>query len=378
MKIAIINDLLGGGSNGTFVVTYNLLKHLKKQGHEAFVICPDQRKIGDSDYFVLPELHLGAAIDRYVKKVGVTLSKCSRATLAKALEGVDYIHCITPFKLAIYAADYAKRHGIPISAGFHVMAENITAYLGGYKCRALNAHIYRHFYNKLYSKVDGIHYPTSFIRYHFELCVGKSTPGYVISNGANEIFAKADVERPEAAKGKYIITSTGRYSREKAQEVLIKAVSKSKHESEIQLVFAGQGAREKRYKKISRGLTNPPVFKVFTREEMAKLLNCTDIYVHPARIELEGIACLEAMKCGVPTVVSDSPLSATYDFAVDDACLFENEDSEQLARKLDDLLDNKELREKIVQKTLAKNIGYVDECMRQMDKMILKIANSKA
>lgn len=378
MKIAIINDLLGNGSNGTFVVTYNLLEHLKRQGHEVRVICPDQSKLGDPDYHVVPVRHLGAAIDRYVEKVGVTISKCSKEDMREALRGAEYIHCITPFGLAVHAADIAAETDIPISAGFHIMAENITAYLGVDGSETLNTHIYKHLYKTLYSKVDGVHYPTPFIKNHFERRVGVETPAYVISNGAAEIFRKRECARPAELQGKIVITSTGRYSREKAQEVLIEAVSRCRHEREIQLVLAGHGARDEKYKRLASGLTNFPIFKVFSREEMAELLNCTDIYVHPAYIELEGIACLEAMKCGVPTIVSDSPFSATYDFAVDAACIFEAGDSEALAERIDALLDDPVKREAVAQKTLASGVKYVSECMLQMDAMIADVLSKKA
>lgn len=377
MKIAIVNDLLGNGSNGTFVVTYNLLEHLKEQGHEVVVICPDQSKRDDPDYFVVPRRHFGAPIDAYIKKVGVCISKCSRSIMQKALEGVDYIHCITPFGLSRHAADYAREHNVPISAGFHAMAENITAYLHLDGCSALNTHIYRRMYKNLYSKVDGIHYPTEFIKFHFEQRIGQSTPSYVISNGADKIFKKQDASLPAEFENKFVITTTGRYSREKAQQLLLKAVAMSKHEKEIQLVLAGHGARDKYYKRLAKRLTNPPIFAVFSREDMVKLLNCTNLYVHPAYIELEGIACLEAMKCGVPTVVSDSPYSATYDFAADDDCIFESGDIRMLARRIDLFVEDRKKLKSVSQKTLLKDIKYTDECMRMMDEMILDVIKNK-
>ena len=259
------------------------------------------------------------------------------------------------------------------------MAENITAYLHLDKFKALNTQIYRHMYKTLYKKVDGIHYPTGFIKYHFEYEIGgKQTPGYIISNGADRAFKKRDVARPAEYEGKYIVASTGRYSREKRQEALIKAVLRSKYESEIQLVLAGHGARDKYYKRISKKLTNPPIFKVFSREDMAKLLNISDLYVHPAYIELEGIACLEAMKCGVPTIVSDSPLSATYDFAADEKCIFEDGNIDMLAERIDALIKDPAERARISKKTLAADIKYSDECMPLIDAMIANIIKKKA
>ncbi len=377
MKIAIVNDLLGSGSNGTFVATYNLVEHLKGAGHEVRVICPDQSKKGDPDYFVVPVRNLGAPLNRYVQKVGVSISKCSRRLMEEALADIEYIHCITPFRLARYAADIACEKDIPISAGFHVMAENITAYFRLDKFTALNTRIYKRMYKAMYQKVDGIHFPTGFIKYRFEYKIGKQTPAYVISNGADRTFQKREVARPAEFEGKYVVVSTGRYSREKRQEALIKAVLQSKHESKIQLVLAGHGARDKYYKRISKKLTNPPILRVFSREDMVKLLNISDLYVHPAYIELEGIACLEAMKCGVPTIVSDSPLSATYDFAADEECIFEDGNIGMLTQRIDALLEDPAKMARISKKTLAADIKYSDECMRLMDAMIADVIKKK-
>ena len=377
MKIAIVNDLLGDGSNGTFVATYNLIQHLKQRGHEVRLICADQRKKDDPDCFVLPARRFGAPIDRYIKKVGVTFPRLDEELMDRALDGVEYIHCITPFTLSKYALKYAKAHDIPISAGFHIMAENITAYFRLFGMKRLNNFIYRRLYKTFYGALDGIHYPTQFIRTHFELRVNTETPGYVISNGAERIFYKRETEKPHSLDGKMFVTSIGRYSREKAQEVLIKAVGASKHKDNIVLVLAGHGAREKYYRRLAQRLNVRAAFEVFDRGEVAELLNCTDIYVHTAIIELEGIACIEALKCGVPTLVSDAPLSATYDFAADSGCVFEDEDSGMLGSMIDELIENEERREQLSKAALSSSVKYVNECMLEMDDMINDVVEKK-
>lgn len=367
MKIAIINDLLGGGSNGTFLVTFNLLDHLKRCGHEVKVICADESRRNDPDYAVLPARRFGPLVSHYLAKVGVCVPKCSKRAVAKLLDGVEHVHCITPFRLAQYATDIANQKGIPVTAGFHAMAENITAYLGVYKFAALNRLIYRRMYKRLYGKVNAVHYPTEFIKNHFWCETGKNTPAYVISNGVNAIFCRRPIEKPAEWKGKTVITTVGRYSREKAQEVLIKAVGCSNNRENIMLILAGHGMREKYYRRLARKLGVHVVLKTYGRDEMVELLNCTDIYVHPAVVELEGIACLEALRCGLPIVTSDSPLSATYDFASNENCVFESGDFRMLARIIDKLIDFPELRLAATNDSLSKPVPDTETCMRQMD-----------
>lgn len=65
----------------------------------------------------------------------------------------------------------------------------------------------------------------------------------------------------------------------------------------------------------------------FTRQELLNLLRCADLYCHPAEVEIESIACLEAIACGLVPVIADSPKSAAKAFALDDKSLFKNKDA---------------------------------------------------
>ena len=161
--------------------------------------------------------------------------------------------------------------------------------------------------------------------------------------------------------------------------MLIKAVGKSKYKDQIQLIFAGQGLKEKHYKKLSKHCKIlPPIFKIFSRPDLIKCLNYADLYVHPARVELEGIACLEAIRCGKATIVSDSEKSATKLFAVDERCVFKNDDSADLAEKIDYFIENPEFRKEIGEKYFK--YGEIFEqkaCMDQMEQMFKDVIAAK-
>ena len=379
MKIAIICDVLGKGNNGTAVVTQNLYEHLKELGHEANIICADQSKKNVEGYIVLPTLKLGKAVDAYVNSVGVSLAKCDKKIMDKALSGVDYIHCIMPFALGRCAAKYAKEHNIPISAGFHLQAENITSYIKLNKIGFIQKLVYKSLYKRFYSKMDAIHYPTQFIRNVFENAIGKTTNGYVISNGVNEFVAMRSVAKPNDIADKIIVSNVGRYSREKSQDTLIKALKYSKYADKIQLILAGQGNKEKYYKRLSKGLPIAPKFGALARTEVINMLNYSDIYVHTAEIELEGIACLEAIKCGKLTIVSNSDLSATKGFVSDWCYTFENRNPKSLARVLDFWIEHLGKKEVYEQSAIdSKKVKYVGECMKDMDKMFENVMATAA
>ena len=253
-----------------------------------------------------------------------------------------------------------------------MQAENLTSHLKLDKLWLANYTVYKYIYKHLYRYCSAIHYPTDFIRGVFETNIKKITPSCVISNGVHNYVKKREVEKPEKFSDKIVILSTGRYGREKSQDTLIKAIALSKHKEKIQLILAGLGPKEKKYKKLSRKLPIQPIFKVFPREELIDTLNFCDLYVHPADVELEGIACLEAVACGKLTIVSDSKLSATKEFAIDNKCVFKKRDHKDLARVIDFWIDNPELKKEYEQKYYENAHNFkLDECMNKMEQMLI-------
>ncbi|MBP3606565.1 MAG: glycosyltransferase [Clostridia bacterium] len=378
MKILIVCDVLGEENNGTTIAAMNLIRFLKQRGHEVRILCADQDKKGTENVFVVPNLSLGRLLNAYVARVGVTLAKADEGVIRAALAGVDHVHIMLPFPLGKKALRLAREAALPVTAGFHMQAENFTSYIKLNKCEPLNRGIYRYIYKHFYKYVDGIHYPTAFIRDIFESTVGHTTNGYVISNGVHSYVARRRCEKPDALWDKTVILTTGRYAREKSQDTLIKAVGYSRHRDNIQLILGGQGVKEGYYRRLAKRLPIPPIFKFYSREEIIDVLNYADIYVHPAEAELEGISCLEAVVCGKLTVVSDSKRAATKDFAIDESCIFKNRDPRSLARVIDYWIEHPEKRAEYEKKYLESAVAFrQDACMLRMEEMMQETVNEK-
>lgn len=379
MIITVVCDVLGEENNGTTIAGMNLIRFLKSQGHTVRVLCADQDKKDLDGYYVVPNYHFGKLLDAYVKKAGVTLAKPDIDVVEEALKGVDIIHVLMPFPLGICACKIARKNNIPITASFHMQAENFTSYLKLNKVKSLNKFVYKFIWKHLYQYVNAIHYPTSFIRDIFEKSIKHNTNGYVISNGVHNYVKKREIAKPQEMEDKIVILTTGRYAREKSQDTLIKAISLSKYKDNIQLILGGQGVKEKYYRKLSKRLPIPPIFKFYSRTEIIDVLNYCDIYVHPAEMELEGISCIEAIACGKLTIVSDSKLSATKNFAVDKRCIFKSRNPKSLAKVIDFWIENPE--EKIICEEKYINSAKVfnqDDCMKQMEKMLVEVIDEKS
>lgn len=378
MIITVVCDVLGEENNGTTIAAMNLIRFLKTQGHTVRVLCGDENRKNEEDFFVVPNYNFGKLINSYVKKVGVALAKPDKEIIEKALDKADIVHIMVPLSLGVATAKIAKERGIAITAGFHMQAENLTSYFKVNKINIINHAVYQYIYKKLYKNVDAIHYPTQFIRDVFESHIKLKTNGYVISNGVNSYVQKRDISKSAEFKDKIIVLMIGRYAREKSQDILLKAIKYSKYKDKIQLILAGQGAKEKYYKRLAKKLPIPPIFKFYDRKEIIDVINYCDIYAHTAEVELEGIACLEAICCGKITLVSDSKLSATRNFAVDKKCIFKNRNPKDLARVIDYFIDNPEDKKIIEEKYLNSAICYSqEECMKRMEQMIIDTFNKK-
>lgn len=82
----------------------------------------------------------------------------------------------------------------------------------------------------------------------------------------------------------------------------------------------------------------------YGQEELLRLLNSCDLYVHASDAEIEGISCMEALACGLVPVIANSPLSATPQFALDDRSLFQAGNAGDLADKIDYWIEHPEER----------------------------------
>lgn len=371
MRIAISCDVLGEENNGTSIAAMNLIRSLRSKGHEVRIICCDKNRMGQEGYYIVPTRSFGI-FNEYVTRNGVALAKPDERIIKEALTGADIVHIMLPFSLGQYTARMAVKMGIPVSGGFHTQAENFTSHIFMKDFGLMNRITYHYFYNRLYCRCDCIHYPTWFIRDLFEHIIGP-TNGYVISNGVNKSFVKREAVRPGQFKDRFVILFTGRYSKEKSHKVLIDAVSKSKYADRIQLIFAGTGPLKGLLKMYSRRkLKIMPVFRLFSREALINVINYADLYVHPAEIEIEAIACLEAIACGIVPVIANSKRCATKAFAIGENNLFKNRNSTDLARKIDYWMEHPKEKAECSRRYqgYAKSFDQ-DQCMDAMENMFL-------
>ena len=383
MNITVVCDVLGEPNNGTSVAAYNLINHLKSQGHNVTVVCCDADKKGESGFRIVPTLNLGPLLNAALARNEVVPAKADAAILEDAIKGADVVHLLMPFPLSWKAVKICEKYGVPMTSSFHVQAENFTCHIGLMKSGLATKEVYKYFYKKVYSHCALTHYPTEFIKEDFESNIKKHVPSMVISNGVSESFfepAPAEAVNRQKAKNKdkFTIVVVGRYSSEKAQQVLIKAIAKSKYKDRIKLIMAGEGPKGKRYRRLAKRNGVDCEMRFIEHEELKEVLNAADLYVHTAYVELESIACLEAIVTGLVPIICNSKRSAARFFAQDDRCLYRKWDSEDLKNKIEYFMDNPDELSACKEKYRAQaNVSRLTECMNKMEEMLTEASEMR-
>lgn len=164
---------------------------------------------------------------------------------------------------------------------------------------------------------------------------GLVPPSHVVSNGVMPMFKRLKVKRPAEYRDKFVILSVGRLAKDKRHDVLINAINQSKYRESIQLVVTGDGPIKDKLIEMSNILPVKAQFMFLPLQDLIKLYNTADLYVHPSEVELESMSVLEAIACGLPALISDSQHSAAKQFALTEEFLFKSGDVDNLRDKIE-------------------------------------------
>lgn len=382
MVITFVIDCVDS-NNGTSITALRTAKILKEMGNEIRFIAyvSDAAKDQLKDYKVLYcDKFIIPIFDFLIAGNGYTFARNPDAkTIADFIKGSDVVHCMISFGVCAKVRKIAKLMSIPVTSAFHLQPDTISYNIHQGHNQAMNHFIYKLFYRWLYRQTRTIHTPSETMR---ELMIKNGFRGdiHAISNGVSHFYKPIECEKPEEFKDKFVILMIGRLSREKRQDLIIKAVGESKYNDKIQLIFCGQGPNKKHLEKLSKKyLKNKPIIKFCTQEELRKTINYIDLYVHASDVESEAISCIEAFVCSKTSIISDSKYSATNHFAVDPICLFKAGDYKSLEEKIEYFIENPTENERIAKLYLqTRNNFNIEDKVKQLYEMFqLEIKRDK-
>ena len=173
--------------------------------------------------------------------------------------------------------------------------------------------------------------------------------------------------------------TVGRLVPEKRHDLVVEAVRRSKYASQLRLVIAGKGPLRQKLEQQASSLPSRVEFGFPSDEDLLKLYQTADLYVHASEVELEGMAVLEAMRCGCPALTADSSKSATKQFALDDAHMFPHGDVQALANKLDEWFEHRERLPRVREMTLAAVKDYgIEHTVAAYEQLYERVAPVRA
>ena len=350
LNIAVICDSIESMAGGMFVSVYRYLIELKSKGHKVVIITT---KI--NDHKGNSGLFAGFTIYRFLTTFPFGTNKFRFALLKQsALEKIfsqhkiDIVYTVQPVYSSYIATKTAKKMNIPVVAHWHLQPENLISAnpLFAYARKAIYKYLI-YFFNKS----NLIICPSEFAR-GMLLAQKVRIPTKVISNGVNlrqfMVLSKRDAEytfdKYALDKDQTYIVMLGRLASEKNLTTAIRAMPLVRATiPNAQLIIIGRGKLYSQLKKLTKKLKTDKSIHLLNKvpnEDIAPLLNIGSLFMHTSLIELECIAALEAMACGLPLLVADSANSAAHSMISGNGATFEAKNYRDLANKAISLLQN--------------------------------------
>lgn len=368
LNIAMVCDPITDYTAGSFVSALRFAEKLSGRGHKIIFIAAKSPNNQETNYYNDIKIYrfFSLLLPKSEKQLYLSFPGVRQVKKILEDEKIDILHTIIPTPSAFISARAAKSLGVKIVAASHAQPENIFLHLPKFMpLAALNRAYYKYMY-WLYNQADAVVYPTEFAKKYFP-DLNKDIKAEIISNGVDiSKFKKTSAEeffkKYGLARDKKNILCAGRLHPEKSVDTLIKAVPLIiKKEPNVQVLIVGFGHLENKLKKLAAdlGMEKQVIFcgKV-SDEDLILAYNGCDIFALPSLAELEGMVVLEAMACGKPLLIADSPGSASPYFVSDNGFLFKPEDPQDLAEKAVKMLADDKLRAVMAENSLKKSREY--------------------
>lgn len=390
MKILFATDQYLPTPGGISTVTQRLSVALAKRGHEVAIIAPS------TDWKFRKESKDGVTIYRIqsllvhkLKQLRYSPTFLYRKKIDNIITNFkpDILHLETPNTIASEALDISQKYNIPAIATCHIMPENISGTLPFLpsKIRKMIGNLYMKQMIKIFNRVSLVTAPTpigtAILRAH-EL----KRPTLAISNGIDlQAFRTPSNEQKQKLREKYnlphtpIILYIGRLDKEKKVHILIEALEYIKKSLPFHVVIEGKGQEMENLKNLVQklGLQNKISFIGYIEEgELITLYSLASVFVMPSTAELQSLVTMEAMAIGLP-VIGARAGALPYLIKPDkNGFLFEPDNPLDLARKLEQLLENSEIQKRKSQESLALIKEHdINNVIQKMEEIYIKIIN---
>ncbi len=355
MHIMIVTDQYPPMIGGVPTVTHDLAVDLVQRGHAVWVAAPSY---GMRD---ARRLEQGVRIYRYssfewpaYKELRIPfLPIMPMRSLLKKSEP-DIIHIHSPAVLGNIAQIVAGGLRKPVIATNHYLPINMS--------RSLTSDplIGKHFSNVTYSYLvnfcNRCEYVTAPTMTALKLLYehGLHAPARAISNGID--LTKFTPGPPDPAirerfnlpQDKPLILHVNRLSEEKRVNILIDAVAKMHNNAHVALVSTGPAEQELRAQVADLHVEDRVSFLGYVRDaDLLALRRSSEFFAIPSEADLQSLATMEAMACGLPVVAANAYALPELVHHNKNGFLFKGGDSTEMAHYMDQLVDDADLRKRM-------------------------------
>ena len=318
MKIAIVTQNYNLGVNGSSIFSENLAEGLAHDGNQVVVISPSNKlhpyeaKKNEVEVIELPALPLAP----FYQDIQVTLFPGARIFEIFRQFHPDVVHIMDHYPLCRSAVTQAERLDIPMIATNNFLPDNIILNVGLF--RRYHEGVQRYLWNMVFNVFEHTSLVTTPSRAGVEILgrQGLKIPAVSVSCGVdfNRFFRDTSVDVPGIRRkfgldpDRKLFIFVGRMEQEKRLQLLLKAVQTAARE-DIQLAVCGRGMYKNAYEKLAKqlGLDDKAVFTGYVPGAiLPRLLNAADFFVMPGDTELQSIATMEAMACGLPVLAANA------------------------------------------------------------------------
>ncbi|TMC22678.1 MAG: glycosyltransferase family 4 protein [Chloroflexi bacterium] len=141
---------------------------------------------------------------------------------------------------------------------------------------------------------------------------------------------------------------------EKPVDVLLDAVPKLKSNTHIALVGTGPAEPELRAQAERLGINDRVSFLGYVRDaDLLPLRRCSDLFTIPSEADLQSLATMEAMACGLPVIAANSYALPELAHHEKNGFLFQAGNADELAHAIDRLVGDQELRQRMGEESLT-------------------------
>lgn len=380
LTIAMVNDLLLKENTPSSILFMNIAREFRKRGHIVKILCANPQ------LSVLEGFHIAKRRKRLLERTIFSLTgqyeaKINKKELEVFMKDVNIVFSSYHFNLGVSSIKYGLKNNLFCVGSYNTYARNLHHHLTSNGSAIPSQPTIIKIWQNYYSKLDLIHYPSLTAQTTVENYSNANNVSFIARYGVNESFDVNNLSLIHDLKylgDKIIILVTGKLLKNKGYKTIINAVHNSKYEKDINLVFAGSGKDEDQIVKYSEKLTNKPLIRFFSREDLIRLLNNVKLYIDASIVEFESLGLLEAISCGVVPIISNSAFNSGRTIAISENNSFKTKDDKDLTNKIDYWLDNEKSYEDNKQMYIKRAKNYkIDVVTNIIVSNILKAYQNK-